>query len=278
MNRLKIDNFNFQATLLGGQSFSWDYNGTEYKGVTSERYIVLKPVAENEVLWQTYPFKDDLEYLKRYLRLDVDYEGILEKFPRDEFIDKARVKFKGLRLLAQEFPDTLLGYLCATNKSIKAIRVCIRRFCELYGEKIDVKGEMISLIPNLERLSALSVDDITKTGAGFRSKYILEASKAYMRGLFNGIEMDSYEEAKRKLISLKGVGDKVADCILLYSLSHDSIIPMDVWVKRVLNRYYGIDNRIKYEQAQDWVSKYFNGVGGWAGQMLFEDIRGFDSI
>lgn len=274
MNRLFLPNFDLHATLLGGQSFSWDLNGDLYTGFTSSRYIELKREGDY-LLWQTYPIKDDITYITNYLRLDVDYEDILSRFPIDNHLDIAKHKFVGLRLLSQDFPDTLLGYICSSNKSIKAIRSSIRKLRDIYGEEIIVNGNKVKLFPKLESLHTLGLETLLSTGVGFRGKYLMEASKAYSQGLFDGVDTLKYWEAKQKLISLNGVGDKVADCVLLYSLKHDEVIPLDIWVRRVVERYYGLSSNMKYEKVQEWIKGYFNGVGGWAGQMLFEYIRGF---
>lgn len=274
MNKLYLPLFDLRTSLLGGQSFSWDLVDDTFHGFTSTRYLKIKREGDY-ILWQTYPVKDDYEYLVKYLRLDVAYDDILNRFPNDNYLNVAKNNFPGLRLLSQDFEDTLLGYLCATNKSIKAIRVCIRKLRDLYGEGILVDGSTVKLFPKFKDISISDVDTISKSGAGFRSKYIYSASKAVEEGRFLDIEKAEYSDAKILLKSLSGVGDKVADCILLYSLKHDQIIPLDVWVKRIMNQYYGLSESTKYDEIQDWIIKYFNGVGGWAGQMLFEDIRGF---
>ncbi|MBI2356758.1 hypothetical protein HYV12_01775 [Candidatus Dojkabacteria bacterium] len=274
MNKLYFPDFDLYSTLLGGQSFSWDLEGDEFRGFTSSRYIKLKKDGDF-LLWQTYPVTDDYNYLKKYLRLDVNYEDILNQFPKDEHIEKAKEKFKGLRLLSQDFPDTVLGYLASSNKSVKAIRSSVRKMRERYGEVIEVDGEQVKLLPKLEVISEDTIDNLRTTGVGFRARYIYEASGKYKEGFLNNVHELSYSNAKSRLIELSGVGDKVADCILLYSLKHDSVLPLDVWGKRILTNYYGLSQKMKYNEMQKWVGEYFNGVGGWAGQMLFEYIRGF---
>lgn len=274
MNKLYLPLFDLRTSLLGGQSFGWDLVGDTFHGFTSDRFIKIRREGDY-IFWQTYPVKDDYQFLAKYLRFDDGYEEILKRFPKDKYVDRARSNFPGLRLLSQDFEDTLLEYLCATNKSIKAIRVCIRKLRDLYGEEINVDGERVKLFPKFEDISISDIDTIAKSGAGFRSKYIFNASQLVRKGVFKNIEDLSYREAKELLKGLNGVGDKVADCILLYSLRHDHVIPLDVWVKRIMDQYYGVSQKMKYDDVQDWISSYFNGVGGWAGQMLFEDIRGF---
>ncbi|KKR06478.1 MAG: 8-oxoguanine DNA glycosylase [candidate division WS6 bacterium GW2011_GWF2_39_15] len=274
MNKLFVLDFDFYTTFLGGQSFSWDYEEGLFKGFTSQRYIEIKR-EQDHILWQTYPVKDDIAYLTKYLRLDVNYRGILKKFPEDEYIGKAKDRFPGLRLLSQDFQDTLLGFLCSSNKSVKAIRKSIRNLREMYGEEISVNGKTVKLFPKLESISVTSKEKLLSSGVGFRAGYILEAANRFVKRDFENIENMDYEQAKELLIANKGIGDKVADCILLYSLKHDHIMPLDVWGKRILSRYYNLDESMRYNEMQDWVSRYFNGVGGWAGQMLFEYIRGF---
>jgi N-glycosylase/DNA lyase len=275
MNKLYLPNFNLYATLLGGQAFSWNYINGEFVGTTSSRVIKVKRDGD-DIYWQTYPKKDDWECFSKYFRLDENYQEILSKYPKDKYIQKAVEKFGDVRILKQEFNDALVGYLCSSNKNIKGIRMCIQNLSNRFGEEVEVDGEKYKLFPKIERLSEAEIPELLETKIGFRAKYVKDASVRYVQGELEGIEKDRYEDAKARLIQLRGIGDKVADCILLYSLKHDQILPLDVWGKRIVSQYYNLDPKMKYADMQNWVKDYFNGVGGWAGQSLFEYIRGFE--
>ncbi|HVX92808.1 MAG TPA: DNA glycosylase, partial [Candidatus Dojkabacteria bacterium] len=236
MNKLYLPNFNLYATLLGGQSFSWNkVEGEEdsFVGTTSSHLIKVKRVGEN-IFWQTYPKKDDLDYFSKYFRLNDNYEDIVNKYPKDEYVKKALERFKDIRILQQEFEDALIGYICSSNKNIKGIRVCIRNLSEKFGEEIEVEGDKYKLFPKIEKLSKAEISELLETKIGFRAKYVKEASERYVKGEFENINNEDYEVAKSRLIQLKGVGDKVADCVLLYSLKHDHVLPLDVWGKRIV--------------------------------------------
>lgn len=269
MNKLHLPNFNLHISLLGGQAFCWDYfrEDNAYIGVTNSRVIKIKVVNSENILWQTYPQKDDFEFLKEYLRLDDDYISILNSLPNDEHMIKAKEKYPNLRLLNQDFEQTLLSYICSSTKSILGIRQCTRLLSKKYGEKIVIDSEEYSLFPRAEVLAETSIEQILETKVGFRGKYLIEGSKRIVR---NEISKDSTRE---ELKTINGVGDKIADCVMVYSLKNDNITPLDIWGKRFLTKYYNLNENMKYEDMSKWATKYFNGYAAWGGQFLFEYIR-----
>lgn len=276
MNKLHLPNYNLQITLLGGQAFGWDYDSknNEYFGITNSRAIRIKVVDDENILWQTYPKKDDFHFLSNYLNINCDYLSLLESLPKDEYLDKAKEKYFGLRILNQDFEEALLSYICSSNKSIKGIRYCVRLLAKKFGKKINVEGKEISLFPKSQVLAKATLDEILETKVGFRGKYLKDTSeKLVSSNLGKTIHSLSYEEAKAQLIKFNGVGEKVADCVCVYSLSHCHITPLDIWGKRFLVRYYGLDEKMNYKQMSEWAINYFNGQAGLGGQMLFEYIR-----
>jgi N-glycosylase/DNA lyase len=276
MNSLHIPNYNFHITLLGGQAFGWDFNPktNEYFGITNTRAIKIKIIDSENILWQTYPIKDDFEFLSNYLNLNIDYLKILKSLPNDEYLNKAKEKYFGLRLLNQDFEEALLSYICSSNKSIKGIRYSVRLLARKYGEKIDVDGEEIYLFPKSNKIAESSLENLLETKIGFRAKYLKDTSEKLVNtNIKNEILNSDYLKAKELLKSLKGVGDKVADCVCVYSLNHSHITPLDIWGKRFLINYYNLNEKMSYEDMSKWVIQYFEGNAGIAGQMLFEYIR-----
>lgn len=276
MNKLYVLNYNFNITLLGGQAFGWDYNPytNEYIGITSSKIIKIKDLGEGNILWQTYPENNDYNFLSNYLGLNVDYLNILNQLPNDEYMNKAKEKYFGLRILNQDFNEALLAYICSSNKSVKGIRYSYRLLSKKFGKEIGVEGVKYNLFPDFNDIANASMEDILSTKVGFRGKYIKDTSIKILEGdLLNNIDKLDYEKAKSELMKFKGVGDKVADCVSVYSLGHRHVTPLDIWGKRFLTKYYGLDEKMKYEDMSKWATQYFNGYAGLGGQYLFEYIR-----
>lgn len=279
MNKTFLPHYNFSETLLGGQSFSWDMSVDEsgnqqFVGFTSERAVKLRMSGE-ELLWQTYPVHDDWDWLSRYLRLDVDYNQIISVIEKDQHISRAIKERPGLRILAQPFDDALVGFLCSSTKSIKGIRQCIRLMAEKFGEVVKVDGTRLHLFPRVERLAEATVEDLLECKVGFRARNIQEGALRAVGGrLEEELRGLSDQEAIERLKELRGVGNKIADCIMVYGLQRDNITPLDVWGWRVAERYYGFSKSDGYEKVNEWFSEYFEGYASWAAQFLFEGIRG----
>lgn len=273
MNKLYLPNFDLQMTLLGGQSFAWDFIDGAYYGVTRDRVIKIVRDGEN-IYWQTFPKKDDFEFVEKYLRLDVDYEKVLKKISKDEHIKKAAAKYPNIRLLEQDFEEALLSFIISSNNTIRSIRKSVRSLNQMYGEKVEVGGNSFHLLPKTEILAEAPLEDILKSKVGFRAKYLKDTAQNLVRsGLPGKIKEMDENEARRKLVELKGVGDKIADCVLVFGLAHDNVTPLDVWAKRVFINLYGLDPKMKYDDMRKWIKNYFEGHAAWAGQFLFEYIR-----
>lgn len=278
MNKLELNEYNLQMTLLGGQAFNFDLEEGTFYGFTQDKVIQLKiPVGaycNMPLQWQTYPKKDDFNFLKKYLRLNVNYPKILKTIQKDKFIKRAVKKYPDLRLMKQDFEQTLLSFLISPNNNIKSIRKIIREMNKRFSKKVTVNSKTIYLFPETEVIANAKLEDLLECKLGFRAKYLKGAAKYLLKSnLSSKIENLSEADARNELKMIPGIGDKIADCILVFSLSHDDITPLDVWGKRIFVNYYKLNPKTKYEDMRDWASKYFNGYAAWAGQFLYEYIR-----
>lgn len=265
---------------MGGQSFSWDFypEANEYIGFTQDKAIVfrvLKQSKENiELLWQTYPQKDDFEFVKRYLNLKADYNKILQTINKDEHVAKAIKAFPGLRILNQDFEQTLFSFILSSTKSIKGIRHCIRELNYQFGEKVIVDDREVYLFPKTQVLANASESDLRTCKIGFRAKYLKQAAQKLLLDNSSTTQLYKNEIDTRKyLTSFVGVGDKIADCVMIFSLGYENFTPLDVWGKRIFTELYGLPKNMKYEEIREWGDNYFDGYAAWAGQFLFEYIR-----
>lgn len=273
MNRTPIEQYDLSATLMSGQAFVWHLVDGWFVGGTLNRAVKMRQ-EEGNLIWQTYPQNDDWDWLSTYLRLDVDYQEILNKISLDENIRTAISRFPDLRLLRQDFEEALISFLCSPMKSIVGIRQCNLLMSEKFGEKVDVDGSSISLLPAIERLAEVDLQDLLTCKVCFRGRNIIEASKYLLKtGLSDQIQSMTENEARTELLKIRGVGDKVADCGLVYGLGHDNVTPLDVWMWRVARDMYGHDESMRYDQIRRWFADYFDGYASWAAQFLFEYIR-----
>lgn len=280
MNRLIIPDYNFHQTLLGGQAFNWDrsiIDGKEiFYGTTQDRLIKIEIVnlLEGEILWQTYPKNDEYDFLKQYLRLDVDYKNILEKINKDEHVATAIQNYPSLRLLSQDFDQTTLSFIISAFNSIKSIRTRINRMKLDLGEKILVDGQDFYLFPKTEVIADARLDLLMSHSLGYRAKYIKEAANILIQEDLGSklVGLDEFS-TRNELLKLPGIGDKVADCIMVFALEYNNLTPLDVWGRRVFSDLYGLDPKMKYSDMRVWLNEYFEGHAAWAGQFLFEWYR-----
>lgn len=277
MNKIPISDYNLALTLLGGQAFNFDYEDGFFFGFTQDKIIKLKTQEMPHgvsLYWQTYPENDDFKFLETYLRLKVDYAIILKTIQKDKYIKSAIKKFPNIRLLKQDFEQTLLSFLISPNNNIKSIRKTIRLMSHMFGKKINIDSKEYFLFPQTEVLARADLSDLLKCKLGFRAKFLKGAAN-FLIGtkLFQKITNLPENKARNALKSIKGVGDKISDCILAFSLGFDNVTPLDVWAKRVLTDFYKINPKQKYEEMRIWIDKYFEGYAAWAGQFLYEYIR-----
>lgn len=273
MNKLPLPNYNLESTLLGGQAFNFDFDREYFYGFTQDKVIKLKKENDN-LFWQTYPEKDNLDFLNKYLRLDVNYEKILKKIQKDKYIKSAIKQYPNLRLLQQDFEQTLFSFILSTNNNIRSIRKLIRALNQKFGKRVNLNGKTIFLFPRAKVIANAKLEDLLECKLGYRAKFLKGAAKYLLEtNLGEKIKTMPEVKARESLTEIKGVGEKIADCVLVFSLGFDNVTPLDIWAKRVLTRFYKINPKTKYEIMRDWIDNYFSGYGGWAGQFLYEYIR-----
>ncbi len=228
-----IENFDLPHTLDCGQAFRWEEtDDNAWQGVAHGRYLKLQKLNDGTVV--LYDTDEDAftGIWRDYFDLDRDYNCIIERISSNDILKKASEYGKGIRVLNQEPWETLCSFIISQNNNIKRIKGIIKRLCENFGE------EKIGYytFPSAEKLSDLTVEDLAVLRAGFRAKYILDAARKVAGGevaLSNLFDMP-IDNARAELMKINGVGPKVADCVLLFSLKHTSAFPKDVWIKRAM--------------------------------------------
>jgi N-glycosylase/DNA lyase len=273
--------FDLDVTLCCGQVFRWDKRGDWWYGVVGDR--VLKISQTNTEL----EFANaDEKFVEHYFGLDDDLQEIRDGIGRDENIKTALLEFWGLRIIRQDPWECLTSYICATYKSIAAIKQMLLKLSKRFGRKMTLDGYDFYTFPTPEKLANTTESGLAACGLGYRAKYVLETSKKIYENDFDleGLRKMPYQQAKKELFSLSGVGLKVADCVLLFSLEKLDAFPVDVWIKRALLKHYAehfpnafvkkLSNQESlsnsaYERLNEFGRNYFGEHAGYAQEYLY---------
>jgi N-glycosylase/DNA lyase len=281
--------FSLEHTLCCGQLFRWQKLGDWWYGVVADRVIKIKQSGER-LIFQVFPETQKQGFVENYLRLDDNLPSILSQISKDEHMRKAINLFCGLRLSRQEPWECLISYICATYKSIPAIKKMVNSISRQFGKKLTLDGYDFYTFPKPSILAQACPKDLRSCGLGFRAERALETARLVDSGEFplESLQSMDYLEAKRKLLGLPGVGQKVADCVLLFSLEKLEAFPIDVWIKRAATTLYanhfdasfikrvaskGSLTPKEYETIGSFGREYFGRYAGYAQEYLFHLLR-----
>jgi N-glycosylase/DNA lyase len=277
--------FYLDVTLCCGQVFRWDKIDDWWYGVVGEKVFKVRQLG-NKVEFANVDWK----FLERYFGLDVDLKKINRSVNKDFHIGKALKEYWGLRLIRQDPWECLISYICATYKSIPAIKHMLNNMAQKFGKKVVFDGHEFYTFPECKKLASATEQELAACGLGYRAKYVLETSTKIREGDFNlvSLKSQSYSDAKKVLMEFPGVGAKVADCVLLFSLGKTEAFPVDVWVKRVVLNHYGdklapeLFQRLTshdslssgdYERLNAFGRTYFGEFAGYAQEYLYHYER-----
>ncbi len=277
------DDLNLKHTLTPGQSFRWkeDEFG-RWTGVVADRVVRLWREGP-DIRFETFPGGPDDGLVIDYLRLDVDLQKLYADFSAaDEHIRGAIERFKGLRVVRQDPEEMLLSYICTAANSVPRISAAIEEMSRRYGRPIaEVDGRVYYSFPTAEALAAASPDDLASLcGLGFRGANLNSVAKqvlAHPPGWAVSLRGKSYEEAREELLGIRGVGCKIADCVLLFSMDKDQAFPVDTHIRKVAVQYYLPEFKQKtltpavYQAIVDFFQRKFGRYAGWAQEYLFYD-------
>ena len=248
--------FNLDLSVSCGQSFRWRKIGEFWYAPVGD--AVWKVKQEGDVLLYDGASEADLI---RYFGLDVPLDDILSDVDRDDLIHSAVSSCRGLRLHRQPTFECLISYICATCANIPGIQMRIENLAKTYGRPLEMDGMTFYTFPNPKDLACESPENIRLCKVGYRDKYICGASAYAAENPDWADEIFSmdYKDAKRKLMSLPGVGPKVADCVLLFAFEKYEAVPIDVWKK------------LSYEKAAGYAREHFGKYAGYAQEYLFAE-------
>ena len=273
----KCDSFEPKDIFECGQCFRWDLQEDgSYTGVFDKNVLNVKKDSNKIVI--TGICNGNIEEICReYFDLDRDYEDIKKRLSKIDDNMKISTEYgKGIRLLNQDLWETIISFITSANNNIPRIKGILKRLSEKYGEEIVYKGKKYYSFPTPEALGKASIEDLRKIGLGFRDKYIYKTTKMINEGKFDLEELfkeSDTAKVRAKLISLQGIGPKVADCILLFSkLKRLDVFPIDVWVRRVINELYihnPDESKVNKKDIENIAKDKFGDMRGIAQQYLF---------
>lgn len=260
-----------------GQCFRFNKQEDEsYTGVVGNNVINVKKI-DNEIHIKSVG-QDNLEELVvNYFDLNRDYEQIKDKLSKiDENMQKSISYGKGIRILNQDLWETIISFIISANNNIPRIKGIIDRMSERYGNKIIFEGKEYYTFPTIDELSKASVEDLRALGLGFRDVRVYETTKMIKNKKVDLEQLKNekdFNKVRNTLLTLPGVGPKVADCILLFStLKRWEAFPIDVWVRRVMNELYiknPDETKVKKEEIEKIAYEKFGNLAGIAQQYLF---------
>ncbi len=269
-----VYNFNPVHIFECGQCFRWEREDDgSYTGVAMGR--VINVLAQNRDLIIRNTGMQDFENIwYEYFDLGRDYSQIMESVSVDDVMEKAVEYGAGIRLLKQDFFETLISFIISANNTIPRIAKIVKNLSLMYGDKIIWGDREYYTFPVASRLAHATPEELSECRGGYRCRYIRETSAALNRedvDIFHLSKAD-VAQARSTLLKLCGVGNKVADCILLYSGRRYDVFPTDVWVRRVMESLY-LKRQATMREISEFASARFGGLAGFAQQYLFYYAR-----
>ena len=272
-----IDSFEPKHIFECGQCFRWNENEDgSYTGIVGNNVINVEKV-DNDIIFNSFG-ADNLEKLiVDYFDLNRDYNEIKRRLSSiDEYLANSVKYGSGIRILNQDLWETIISFIISANNNIPRIKGIIERMSKKYGNEIEWNGIKYYTFPSVESLSKASVEDLRALGLGFRDVRIYETTKMILNkdvDLIKLYEEKDTEKVRNILLTLSGVGPKVADCILLFStLKRFDVFPIDVWVRRVMNDLYiknEDETKVNKKEIEKLAKEKYGKLEGLAQQYLF---------
>lgn len=267
-----ISDFNIQQTMECGQCFHYEkLSEMEYGIVHKDQFLHVKQEKNQLICYNINP-QEWHEIWCPYFDLNRDYHKIKEYLiSRDNRLKEAIKENDGIRILRQDFTEILMSFIISQNKKIPHIKAIVKTISEKYGTKLDKIGEKeFYSFPNKEILKHITVDEFRDCKTGFRAPYLYDAAQKIAENEFcyDRLRQCSYVEAKEQLMQIKGVGEKVANCVLLFSLNYRNAFPVDVWIKRIMESMY-FEKETSPKAIMEFSKNKFGEYGGYAQQYLF---------
>ncbi|UCE10122.1 MAG: hypothetical protein JSW61_14300 [Candidatus Thorarchaeota archaeon] len=273
MNRIRVSDFNLMDTMECGQTFCWVREGDGYINADfgdivyveqKDEYLHYESASGNVDIGELIRFDDPVGEIKD----DIAKDGLM----------RISINFApGLRIVSDPFFPCLVSFLCSTRNNIPSIKRMTQGIRERWGPKYEFRGKTFYGMPLPEPLSRATVSELESLDLAWRANFIVRSTKSIVDGQITEDELRQmdYDTAHESLKTLHGVGDKVADCVCLFSLGHLEAFPIDVWIERVIQKHYGIftESGKSYQKKSKAARSYFGKYAGYAQEYLYYYTR-----
>ena len=265
---------NVENSINSGQVFLWKKNKDYWYGVNGTNILKIDKNAKIESFQNG---KVD------FFRETDNMAGIIKSISKDKIVKDAVEKFQGMRILRQDPFQCLISFIVSSNSNIPKIKFCLENITKKFGKKVLWEGLEFYLFPKPQKLAKASLVDIKSCGVGYRDSFIIQAAKmiASKEIDFQNLKKMNYYTAKEEICKIPGVGNKVADCVMLFSLDKLESVPLDRWIIRILSKYYNDKFEIKtktitpkqYDTLHQKIIEHFGPYAGYSQQFLFKSER-----
>ena len=265
---------NIDNSINSGQVFLWEKNEMDWHGINGQD--ILK-INKNGVIKSIRNSKTN------FFRKDDDIEEIIKSISKDKIVKKAVKEYEGLRIFKQDPFQCMISFIISSNSNIQKIKSSLEKITKKFGTKVKIGDKEFITFPKPENIANASINEIKACGVGYRAPFIKEAAKMVVLQKidFKYLEKCDYHEAKKKMCLVPGIGNKVADCIMLFSLNKLEAFPLDTWMIKILEKYYSKEFKIEtktitqkqYELLHEKIVNYFGPYCGYAQQYLFKMER-----
>ena len=284
---LRVRDYDLDATLDSGQAFRWQPGNGSWTGVIGRHQVRLTRTHDGFRAETAGPVTD-WRWLRDYLQTSVDLDAILRTFPDDAPMRAAVSACRGLRVLRQDPWECLASFILSSTKQIVQIRQIVAQLCERFGEPIiqcsvepgarfdSATGRTLQFaFPTPQRIASVTETELRACKMGFRAPHLLATARQIAEGKLNleGLRGRSLMEAREELMKLRGVGGKIADCVLLFAHGFAGAFPVDVWVERALRELYFPRRRVDDRRLRHFAATHFGPHAGYAQQYLFHYMR-----
>ena len=265
---------NIDNSINSGQVFLWEKNGLDWYGVNGQDVLKIN---------KNGTFKSILNSKTDFFRKNDNMQEIIKSISKDKTVKKAVKEYEGLRIFEQDPFQCLISFIISSNSNIQKIKNSLEKITKKFGKKVKIQNKEFFLFPKPEKIANASINEIKSCGVGYRAPFIKEAAKMVILKQINFeyLKKCDYYEAKKNICLVPGIGNKVADCIMLFSLNKLEAFPLDTWMIKILEKYYSKEFKIKtktitqkqYELLHEKIVNYFGPYCGYSQQYLFKMER-----
>lgn len=258
-----IKDFNVLQTLDCGQIFRFKIDGNTAKVYSKDKMAILTSFPDRVEIETA-----DTSYFENFFDLKMDYSKIKNKLKKDEFLSNAVDYGYGIRILKNDFYEMIVSFIISANNNISRIKKSIESLCEKFGEE---KDDYFAF-PTLSQLKTATVSDFKSAGLGYRAEQLYETIQYLTEDMIQEIRSRNINEQFNFLVSLKGIGEKVANCVLLFGLHKMEVFPVDTWINKVYNFLTKTETKDRKKITRELTARYGE-LSGYAQQYFFYYFR-----